>query len=52
MKKTYICPKTNVVKIKHQHKLLAGSFDGALNTTGAHGNEALSREFDDDDIDF
>jgi len=52
MKKTYICPKMDVVEIKHQQTLLAGSFVRSLNNSGGDGSDALAREFDDDDIEF
>lgn len=49
MKKTYMQPEMKVVRIKKQH-LLAGSPLGMYGKDAT--GEAMSREFDDDDIDF
>ena len=51
MKKTYINPVMNVVKIETQQMLAASpdGFLGGLNTSGGDGGSALSREDDDDD---
>ena len=50
MKKTYINPVMNVVKIETQQMLAASNpdgFAGGLNTTGGSGSNALGREDDD-----
>jgi hypothetical protein len=54
MKKTYINPVMNVVKIETQKMLAASNpdgFAGGLNTTGGGGSNALGREDDDWDWD-
>lgn len=50
MKKTYMQPEMKVVRIKKQH-LLAGSPTLQMYRENAT-ESAMSREFDDDDIDF
>ena len=55
MKKTYINPTLDVVEIKYQHQLLAGSTLGIDPTVEiTDEGELLSREndFDDEDFDF
>jgi len=50
MKKTYINPKLEVVKIA-VHQMLAASpdgFDNSIDTTGGDGNDALTRDIDED----
>ena len=60
MKKTYINPTLDVVEIRYQHQLLAGSNPAGLSdvidpTIVGDGTDVLSRENDfedDDDFDF
>ncbi len=52
MKKTYINPELNVVKIATQQMLAASDpdgYDGSINNSGQDGSNALSREFFDFD---
>lgn len=51
MKKIYISPKMDVVEIKNQPALLAGSFDDQLNTTGGDGSNALAPELEFEELD-
>jgi len=47
MKKIYMSPTMDVIELKHQQTLLAGSvpgFDGALDDTGDDGDAALAPE--------
>lgn len=50
MKKTYINPELNVVKIAPHHMLAASpdGFDGIINDSGSGGGNALSRELEED----
>ena len=50
MKKTYINPELNVVKIAPHHMLAASpdGFDGGINNSGSGGSNALSRELEED----
>ena len=57
MKKTYIAPEMEIVKVQTAAGMLAGSFN--LNSSSSEavgGSSALSRESDDsfwdDDVDF
>ena len=60
MKKTYINPTLDVVEIKYQHQLLAGSNPAGLSdvidpTIVGDGTDVLARENDfedDEDFDF
>ena len=52
MKKTYINPEMNVIKIATQQMLAASDpdgYDGSINNSGQGGSKALSREFFDFD---
>jgi hypothetical protein len=54
MKKTYINPEMNVIKIATQQMLAASGpdgFSGGLNNSGSGGGNALGREDDWDDWD-
>lgn len=44
MKKIYISPEMDIVEIKNQPSLLAGSFKDDLNDTGGDGSDALAPE--------
>jgi len=47
MKKIYMSPTMDVIELKHQQTLLAGSvdgFNGALDDTGGNGGDALAPE--------
>ena len=55
MKKKYIAPEMEIVKVQTAVGMLAGSFD--LNSTTVSGSSALSREsggifWDDDEEDY
>ena len=55
MKKTYISPEMDVIELKHQQTLLAGSVDGFapdLNETGGDGSDALAPEYEWADWEF
>ena len=46
MKKTYINPEIEIIKIASQHQMLAGSVDAELNETPQSDDDALGREID------
>lgn len=55
MKKTYIIPTANIVKIEVA-QMIAGSFDNELDQTGGGGSNALGRRgrnvWDDDEEEY
>ena len=52
MKKTYISPEMDIVEIKNQPSLLAGSFKEQLDSTGGDGSNALAPEYEWSDWSF
>jgi hypothetical protein len=49
MKKIYMSPTMDVIELKHQQTLLAGSVDGfnsTLDNTGGDGGNALAPEYE------
>ena len=52
MKKTYFAPEMEIVEIKNQPSLLAGSFKQDLDPDGGDGGNALAPEYEWADWEF
>lgn len=50
MKKIYIKPLLNVIKLKYNHHLMEGTMVGIITTDGLDDNEELEKDDEDKDL--